>query len=105
MPERFIQLLIQRRWIVLVALAVVTSMAAASLPRISFDNSVESWFLESDPSIAVYDKFIETFKADQIGGLIAMVAVAALIADVVFLPVLLRLPLADSVKKSLLVEV
>ncbi len=73
------------------------------MPRISFDNSVESWFLESDPSIAVYDKFIETFKADQIGGLIAMVAVAALITDVVFLPVLLRLPPADSVKKSLLV--
>ncbi len=34
MPERFIQLLIHRCWIVLVALAVVTSMAATSLPHI-----------------------------------------------------------------------
>jgi hydrophobe/amphiphile efflux-3 (HAE3) family protein len=51
---------------VLVALAVVTILAAAALPRLNFDNSIESWFLETDPSLAVYDEFIETFKADQI---------------------------------------
>jgi hydrophobe/amphiphile efflux-3 (HAE3) family protein len=51
---------------VLGALALITMLAAAALPRLNFDNSIESWFLDTDPSLTVYDEFIDTFRADQI---------------------------------------
>lgn len=66
MSQRFIQCLLNRRWIVLILLTVVTFFAAASATRVQFDSSIESWFIESDPSLATYDRFTEIFKADQI---------------------------------------
>lgn len=84
MPDWFTNALIERRRPVLIALAVVTVFAAASLPRMSFDNSVESWFLDSDPSLALYDEFTETFRADQI-------VIVAFFADDIFVPEILRL--------------
>jgi hydrophobe/amphiphile efflux-3 (HAE3) family protein len=66
MVERLIRLLLGGRWVVLVSLAVVVVLSAVSVSRISFDNSIESWFLDEDPSLAVYDHFTETFNADQI---------------------------------------
>ncbi len=50
----------------LAALALVTAVAALFIPRIEFDNSIEAWFLEQDPSLAIYDRFTATFRADQI---------------------------------------
>ena len=66
MIERLIRLLLHRRWVVLGIAALITLLGAMSLSRLSFDNTVESWFLEGDPDLVVYDHFTATFKADQI---------------------------------------
>ena len=66
MVERLIRLLLGGRWVILVLLIAVTLISAVSVSRISFDNSIEEWFLDEDPSLAVYDHFTETFNADQI---------------------------------------
>lgn len=66
MVRRLIRLLLGGRWVVLVLVAVLTVLSAVSISRISFDNSIESWFLDDDPSLATYDYFTETFNSDQI---------------------------------------
>jgi predicted RND superfamily exporter protein len=66
MVERLIRLLLGGRWVIVVLLIAVTLISAASVSRISFDNSIEAWFLDEDPSLAVYNHFTETFNADQI---------------------------------------
>lgn len=65
-PERFMDSLLARRRSVVLALAAATVLAAASLAKVNFDNSIESWFLETDPGLNVYNTFTSTFGADQI---------------------------------------
>ena len=77
MIERLIRLLLRRRWVVLAVALLVTVLAAVSVSSLNFDNTVETWFLEGDPDLAVYDHFTATFKADQI-------IVVGLFADDVF---------------------
>ncbi len=77
MSRRFTQWLSARRWIVLVLLTVVTFFAAAAASRVHFDSSIESWFIESDPSLETYNRFTDIFKADQI-------VVVGIFADDVF---------------------
>ena len=81
--ERLIQLLIARRWLVLAVITIITIVAAGLATRVRFDNSIESWFLENDPNLAVYDKFTETFKADQI-------VIVGIFARNIFEPAVLR---------------
>ena len=66
MSPRLIDQLIHRRWSVLVALLATTLFAATFASRVEFDNSIETWFLEDDPSLAVYDRFTDLFRADQL---------------------------------------
>ena len=73
------KIVISRRWVIISAIAIVTLLAGSSISRINFDNSIESWFLESDPSLATYDRFINTFRADQI-------VVVGVFADDIFDP-------------------
>ncbi len=79
MSERFIRLVLGSRWVVLLVAAAITALSAAFLSRISFDNSIETWFLADDPNLAVYNRFTERFKADQI-------VIVGLFADDVFAP-------------------
>ena len=66
MAERLVRLVLRRRRVILVISLLVVLAASASLSRLGFDNTVETWFLDGDPDLAVYDHFIETFSADQI---------------------------------------
>ncbi len=72
-----------RRWLVLIVMTIITIAAAVLASRVRYDNSIESWFLEDDPGLAVYDKFTEIFKADQI-------VVLGIFAKNVFEPAILR---------------
>ena len=72
-----------RRWLVLIVIAIITIAAAVMASRVRYDNSIESWFLEDDPSLAVYDKFTEIFTADQI-------VVVGIFANNIFEPAVLR---------------
>ena len=66
MAEWLVRLVLRRRRVVLAISLLVVLAAAASLSRISFDNTVETWFLDDDPDLAIYDHFSETFSGDQI---------------------------------------
>jgi hydrophobe/amphiphile efflux-3 (HAE3) family protein len=81
--ERIIRLLLARRWFVLVVLTVFTFIAGSFATRVSFNNSLESWFLENDPSLAIYDRFTRLFTADQI-------VVVGIFADDVFRPAVIQ---------------
>lgn len=66
MTDRITTFILERcRW--LLALVVLITVAA-SFPaaRVHFDNSIELWFSEDDPELAIYDQFSQQFKADQI---------------------------------------
>jgi predicted RND superfamily exporter protein len=47
---------------------VVLLTIAASFPaaRVHFDNSIELWFSEDDPELAIYEQFSQQYEADQI---------------------------------------
>ena len=51
---------------ILLVMITVTLVSAATASRVNFDSSIESWFIESDPSLATYNAFTDTFGADQI---------------------------------------
>ncbi|RZV38285.1 MAG: hypothetical protein EX272_03100 [Chromatiales bacterium] len=79
MSVRYAQLLVRNRWAILVMLAALTVLSIIAISRIEFDNSVESWFLDTDPSLATYNRFTETFRSDQI-------VIAGIFADDVLSP-------------------
>ena len=66
MSERLIQLLLNQRWMILIVISALTVLSAAAASRVNFDSSIESWFIESDPSLATYNTFTDIFGADQI---------------------------------------
>ena len=66
MSQRFVRLVLRRRRVVLAVSLLVLLAASASMSRLGFDNTVETWFLEGDPDLAVYDHFTDTFHGDQI---------------------------------------
>jgi hydrophobe/amphiphile efflux-3 (HAE3) family protein len=75
--ESIIRQIFARRRLVFIALAVVTIIAGILASRVRYDNSIEAWFLEADPSLAAYNEFTEKFDADQI-------VVVGIFADNVF---------------------
>lgn len=66
MSERFIRWLLNQRWMILAAITVITLLSVATASRVNFDSTLESWFIESDPSLATYNAFTDIFGADQI---------------------------------------
>jgi predicted RND superfamily exporter protein len=73
------------RWRVAVAalLFALVALSGNYAARVGFADSIESWFLDSDPIIQVYDRFTNLFRADEI-------VVAAVFADDVFAPSVLE---------------
>ena len=66
MAQRFFHLVVQAR-LLIVALVLVTAAAAAwSATRVRFESDLEIWFLEDDPQLATYHRFLETFEADEL---------------------------------------
>ncbi len=64
---------------VLLLVAATTAVALAALPRIHFDHSLKSWFLDDDPALVRHERFLELFGSDEI-------VVAGLEARDVFAP-------------------
>lgn len=63
----YITALILRRHRLLFAIVCLLAIGAiVPAAQVEFDNSIENWFLEDDPALAIYDQFSEQFKADQI---------------------------------------
>lgn len=51
---------------VLLAVAAVTVLLAAQLPKLKFENSLGSWFLARDPALLQHDRFTEEFGSDEL---------------------------------------
>jgi predicted RND superfamily exporter protein len=60
------QFLIRRRRALLAAVCLVSLVSIFFAVQVRFDNSIEIWFLEDDPGLAVYEEFSNRFNADQI---------------------------------------
>jgi hypothetical protein len=77
--RRFIATLLRHRLAVLLVVGLVSAVAAGFAARVSFDASIDIWFLEDDPDLVTYRQFLDRFEADEI-------AVLAVLAEDVFTP-------------------
>jgi len=77
--ERYAAAVLRHRWTVLLALALISAVAAGFVPRVGFDTSIESWVRRDDPALVTYRAFIDRFAADEI-------TVIGVFADDVFTP-------------------
>lgn len=57
-------LLAHRLWFLAAALALLAA-AAAGIPRVTFDNTPDSFFLQGDRTLVVYDRFKQLFASDE----------------------------------------
>lgn len=57
---------LERRRLLLVLVVLITVAASISAARVHFDNSIELWFSEDDPELAIYEQFSQQYEADQI---------------------------------------
>ncbi|MFH1131676.1 MAG: efflux RND transporter permease subunit, partial [Pseudomonadota bacterium] len=80
---RAIDTLVRFRLLVLVLVGLISIGASIFATRVAFDNSIDIWFLEDDPDLVTYKKFLDRFGADEI-------AVAVVLNENVFSPKLLR---------------
>ena len=77
MTGTIISLIIERRHLLLATIAFLTIFAIIPARQVQFDNSIEAWFLEDDPELAIYNRFSEQFQANEI-------AVLAIFHDDIF---------------------
>ena len=57
---------IRFRVVILVAAGALAAVSLYHASHVKFDSSVEGWFLEGDPNITEYNKFLERFVGDEI---------------------------------------
>lgn len=65
MHRRFIEAVVRHHVLVLLLASLISFAAAYQASHVSFDASIEIWFLEDDPEILTYRRFGETFGADE----------------------------------------
>ncbi len=58
--------LTRARWLVLAGLAAVAALGGVFAGNVGVDNSLESWFLEDDPTLVSYRAFQEDFGNDEV---------------------------------------
>lgn len=81
--ERLVEFMVRRRGRVVAVIGLITVLAGLFAAKVTFDSSIEIWFLESDPALVSYRKFLKRFGADEI-------TVIGLFADDVFQPDVLK---------------
>ncbi len=64
---------------ILIVIALLTAAAIYTSQTVRFQSDLEIWFLDDDPELAVYHRFLETFHTDEL-------LVVGLFADNVFAP-------------------
>ena len=62
---RLPEIAIRWRFVALAIVVPVTVLAGYSASRVRFDSSVEVWFLDGDPQIALYHDFRDRFGKEQ----------------------------------------
>lgn len=79
MGEVFARTVLRARWVFLILCAAVTAVAVVTSARVGFDASVDLWFVDDDPELATYHRFLRTFETDEI-------AIVGVFAKDVFAP-------------------
>lgn len=64
--QKLAEILITRRWPILIILVVVTIAFSLSMRNLIIDNKLESWFLRDDPTLVHYNEFKELYGNDEI---------------------------------------
>ncbi len=64
--ERWATLCLTYRKTVLLLLAAITVLAGSQMPRVSFDNALEIWFLDDDPALRSHQRLLDTFGSDEL---------------------------------------
>jgi len=72
-------MIVRLRWLILLAVAALAGVSFIYTSRLSFNSSIEGWFLEDDPNIKAYGEFLERFVGDEF-------SVIGVFADDVFDP-------------------
>ncbi|MBU0505342.1 MAG: MMPL family transporter [bacterium] len=62
----FIESILKYAHYILFSLVLLTVIFAYCAFDLKFDSSIDVWFLENDPTIAVYQEFLDRFEADEI---------------------------------------
>jgi predicted RND superfamily exporter protein len=65
-PQSLVRVILGRPNTILVLAALLTVIAAAVATRISFNNSIDIWFLEDDTDVRDYKHFHDRFGGDEI---------------------------------------
>ena len=65
MTRSFIAAILRYRVVVLGVAMVVSGLALYGARNVTFDSSIEIWFLEDDESLAAYREFQDTFGSDE----------------------------------------
>lgn len=51
--------------VLILALAFIAAMLTFAI-EVRFDSSIAQWFVESDPAVATYEEFLDSFQSDQL---------------------------------------
>lgn len=74
--DRIYDLIVRRPWLAIGA-CVLLAGGLAAFARVEIDTRLEIWFLEGDPAVETYDRYVERFQTDEF-------AAVAIMADDVF---------------------
>ncbi len=66
LAERIAAFLFDRRWLLALACAAVTLLAAGYAAKVGVDNSLKIWFLDDDPQLVAYRSFERRFGSDEV---------------------------------------
>lgn len=64
--EKIADVLINRKWLVLTILIVLTLGLSIFIKNLKIDNSLECWFLKNDPTLINYNEFKKIYGNDEI---------------------------------------
>ena len=64
--QRIVHAVLQARWMLLLAVLLLTGIAGVGASRVGVDNAVDIWFVDDDPALVAYRDFLETFGNDEV---------------------------------------
>jgi len=64
--ERIVEALARARWFTIAALALIAAIGGVFAGRVGVDNSLETWFVEGDPTLESYHAFQRDFGNDEV---------------------------------------
>lgn len=79
MPERIIRYLLKNRLSIVLLTTLLSCFFLSQALKLSFDSSLDVWFLQDDPNLVTYHQFLERFNGDE-------VLVLGIFSDDVFSP-------------------